>query len=92
MRGILLGLLTLVVASLVAAAAAASPPGASYPWAQPGTAATPSVSVQPPASIPIAVPPAQLTTPPGASYPWAQPDAALPAGAPSVQPAPGIVP
>lgn len=93
MRGVLLALLALGLAALVAvAAAAASLPGASYPWVQPGTAVPASVSVQPPASVPIAVPSVQFAAPPAGSYPWAQPGTALPAGAPSVQPPPGIVP
>jgi hypothetical protein len=92
-RGILLLLLTLGLAVLVAAGvAAASPPGASYPWAQPGTVTPASVSVQPPASVPIAVPTVEVLAPPAASYPWAQPGAALPTGAPSAQPPPGIIP
>jgi hypothetical protein len=91
-RGILLALLLALAALVVTAAAAASLPGASYPWAQPGTARAVTVSVQPPASVPIAVPTAQVLPPPGATYPWAQPGATRPAGAPSVQPPPGIVP
>ncbi|HET7568901.1 MAG TPA: hypothetical protein VFJ91_12990 [Gaiellaceae bacterium] len=58
-------------AALVAATAAfGAPPGASYPWAQPGTALPTATCTQPPASVPIAPAPAAA---PGCSYEWAQP-------------------
>ena len=72
-RKVLLVLVPTAAAALIAVTAAiGAPPGASYPWVQPGTA-TPTVTcTQPPASVPIAPVTAAAATP-GCAYEWAQP-------------------
>jgi len=72
---VLLSLVPATAGLVLAAAAAGAPPGASYPWAQPGTAPQPSSLTQPPAWIPITSA-ARLPAVAGSSYEWAQPGTA----------------
>lgn len=84
-RKVLLVLVPTAAAALIAVGAAiGAPPGASYPWVQPGTAAPAATCTQPPASVPI-VPVTPAAAVPGCSYEWAQPGA-LPLQAVSTQP------
>lgn len=72
-RKVLLVLVPTAAAALVAVTAAiGAPPGASYPWTQPGTAPPAATCTQPPASVPI-VPVTPAAPVPGCSYEWAQP-------------------
>ena len=63
---------TAAAAFLAVATALGAPPGATYPWAQPGTATPVGQCTQPPASVPI-VPVTPAATTRGCDYAWAQP-------------------
>jgi len=71
-EGLLAIVPTTAAALIVAGSAASAPPGASYPWAQPGCALPTSCCTQPPASVPIG-PATMMASLPGSSYDWAQP-------------------
>lgn len=74
-RKVLLVLVPTAAAFLWVTSAAGAPPGASYPWAQPGAALPAATCTQPPAWVPIV--PVSTTAPiPGCSYAWAQPGTA----------------